>query len=83
MQTIKLTIIIEQDTDGFTATVPQLPGCFSCGDTEQDAFENIQEAIALYFEEPILEPTVAPASAELNQQPSRNIIMRKLELNVA
>jgi predicted RNase H-like HicB family nuclease len=79
MQTIKLTIIIEQDTDGFTASVPQLPGCFSCGDTEQEAFENIQEAIALY-----LEPVpVEHISTEHTQAPNRNIIMRELKLNVA
>ncbi|MBD0263805.1 MAG: type II toxin-antitoxin system HicB family antitoxin, partial [Tolypothrix sp. Co-bin9] len=29
---------------------PELPGCVSAGETEQEALENIREAIALYLE---------------------------------
>lgn len=41
---------IEQDEDGyFIATVPSLPGCISQGKTEDEAKENIKEAIALHL----------------------------------
>ena len=39
-----------QDEGGYTVTVPSLPGCISEGDTYEQAFANIREAIALYLE---------------------------------
>ncbi len=35
----------EEDGGGFLATVPDLPGCMSDGDTPAEAFENVQDAI--------------------------------------
>ena len=35
--------------EGVTAWVPGLPGCWSEGATEQEALENIQEAITEYL----------------------------------
>jgi len=44
-------VLIEQDEDGyFVVTVPALPGCISQGRTEEEAKENIKEAIALHLE---------------------------------
>ncbi len=44
-------VIIEEDEDGaFVATVPALPGCISQGDTEEEALENVKEAIELHLE---------------------------------
>jgi len=49
---MKLKIILEPSEEGgFTVYVPSLPGCISEGDTEEEAKENIKEAIALYLEE--------------------------------
>jgi len=43
--------IFEQEEDGgFSVSVPALPGCFSQGDTFEEAMRNIEEAIALYLE---------------------------------
>lgn len=39
-----------QDGGGFTAYVPDLPGCISEGDTLEEATAMIREAIALYLE---------------------------------
>ena len=36
---------------GFTVSVPALEGCFSEGDTEEEALENIKEAILCYLED--------------------------------
>ncbi len=33
------------------AKVPDLDGCFSCGDTIEEAKENIKDAITLYLED--------------------------------
>ena len=44
-------VILEQDPDGgYSAYVPDLPGCASQGDSYNEALTNIQEAIALYLE---------------------------------
>jgi predicted RNase H-like HicB family nuclease len=39
-----------QDEGGYTAYVPDLPGCISEGDTLEEAAAMIQEAMALYLE---------------------------------
>ena len=46
---MKFRIILEFDpeADGFSATCPELPGCASAGDTEEEARRNIEEAIRL------------------------------------
>ncbi len=49
---MRLKVILEEsDEGGFTVYVPSLPGCISEGDTEQEAMENIREAVELYLEE--------------------------------
>jgi len=48
---MKLRVVLEASDDGgFTAIVPSLPGCFSEGDTRDEALANVQEAIELYLE---------------------------------
>ncbi len=39
------------DRGGFRATVPDLPGCMSDGDTREAAARNIEDAIACWLEE--------------------------------
>lgn len=38
------------DSHAFGVVVPDLPGCFSAGDTLDEAMENAREAIALWIE---------------------------------
>ena len=48
---MKLKVVIESSEEGgFTVYVPSLPGCVSEGETEQEAMQNIREAIELYLE---------------------------------
>jgi predicted RNase H-like HicB family nuclease len=48
---MRLKVVLEpSDEGGFTVHVPSLPGCISEGETEQEALEHIEEAIALYLE---------------------------------
>lgn len=43
---MKSRIVIEQDEDGkFVASCPTLPGCWSQGDTREEAKRNIADAI--------------------------------------
>ena len=48
---MKLTVVLEPSEEGgFTAIVPSLPGCFSEGNSRDEALSNIREAIELYLE---------------------------------
>ncbi|MBS1554891.1 MAG: type II toxin-antitoxin system HicB family antitoxin [Bacteroidetes bacterium] len=43
-------IIYEKGTDGYSAYVPDLPGCTSAGATRKEVEESIVEAIKLHIE---------------------------------
>lgn len=49
---MKFTIAIEPGTKrtAFGVVVPDLPGCFSAGDTVEEAFDNAREAIETHVE---------------------------------
>lgn len=49
---MKFRIVTEFDpeTGYYAAYCPELPGCCSAGDTEQEAIQNAREAILLYLE---------------------------------
>jgi predicted RNase H-like HicB family nuclease len=45
-------VVFEKATDGsIWARVPDLDGCYSCGDTIEEAKEQVKDAIALYIED--------------------------------
>ena len=59
------TVVIEKAGDGsFSAYVPDLPGCVSCGDTPGEAIDSIREAIAGHIQtlREFGEPVPAPRS---------------------
>ena len=49
---MKLRVVVEYDneTGSYGVYCPELPGCASAGDSEEEALENIKEAIALFLE---------------------------------
>ena len=48
---MKLKVVLEPSEEGgFTVYVPSLPGCVSEGESENEALQNIREAIELYLE---------------------------------
>jgi predicted RNase H-like HicB family nuclease len=46
---MKYKIALRQSEEGFSVSVPGLPGCWSQGATEQEALQNIQDAIKEYL----------------------------------
>lgn len=46
---MKYKIALQQSEEGYSVSVPGLPGCWSQGATEQEALENIQDAIQEYL----------------------------------
>jgi len=43
-------VILEDETGGYVAFVPSLPGCHTQGESIDEVLENIKEAIELYLE---------------------------------
>jgi len=48
-QTMKYKIALHKSEEGFSVSVPGLPGCWSQGDTEDEALANIEDAIKEYL----------------------------------
>jgi len=46
---MRYQIVLEQTDEGYSVSCPGLPGCWSQGETEKDALENIQDAIREYL----------------------------------
>jgi len=47
---MKYKIRLEETDEGFAVWCPGLPGCWSQGETEEEALENIKDAITTYLE---------------------------------
>jgi predicted RNase H-like HicB family nuclease len=69
---MRFSIILEPaEEGGYTVSVPALEGCFTQGDTEQDALANAKEAILCYLE----------GLEKLNQIKARShSVIRELEI---
>ena len=71
----RVSVVIEQDEDGFYAYAPELPGCQTQGDTLDEAMGNIREAIDLYIETLDLD--------ERRQLVSKHVMTTSVEVAVA
>jgi antitoxin HicB len=54
MPSLEYPVLVEplptEEGGGFLATVPDLPGCMSDGDTPEEAVTNVQDAILAWLE---------------------------------
>ena len=50
MRSYRFSVVIERDKDGYFAFCPELQGCYSQGDTYEEALENIRDAVQLHLE---------------------------------
>jgi predicted RNase H-like HicB family nuclease len=46
---MKYKVVLQHSEEGFSASVPGLPGCWSQGATEREALANVQDAIREYL----------------------------------
>jgi len=46
---MKYRIALQKSKEGYSVSVPGLPGCWSQGATEREALENIRDAIKEYL----------------------------------
>ncbi|MDG6245041.1 MAG: type II toxin-antitoxin system HicB family antitoxin [Methanolobus sp.] len=60
MKKYTFPVVIEKDQDGYFAMCPALDGCYSQGDTYEEALENIKDAIVLMLEDMQMSDETAP-----------------------
>jgi predicted RNase H-like HicB family nuclease len=65
---MKWRVLLEQDheTSDWAAWCPELPGCASAGETQDEALINIREAIELYLEPQLLKLPPDVVQSEVN-----------------
>lgn len=65
---MRYLVVIEKTKTGYSAYVPDLPGCITVGDTKEETEQNIQEAILLHIEgmKEDGEPIPPPVSEGMN-----------------
>ncbi len=51
MKIYRFSVIIEKNGDGYFALCPELQGCYTQGDTYEEALKNIKDAIRLHVED--------------------------------
>lgn len=47
--TFRVVLEYDSESQSYSAVCPELPGCTSAGDTEEEAREGIAEALRLYL----------------------------------
>lgn len=55
-------IIIEKDADGYFVSCPSLQGCYTQGDSYEEAIANIRDAIRLHIEDRLANNETIPTS---------------------
>jgi predicted RNase H-like HicB family nuclease len=66
MKRFTLPIIVESDPDGYFVSCPALQGCYSQGDTYEEAITNIKDAIRLHIEDRLADGEELPELATVS-----------------
>lgn len=66
---MRYPVVIEQgsETEAFGVVIPDLPGCFSAGDTLDEAVKNASEAAALWIEDALDNGEKVPEPSSLDK----------------
>jgi predicted RNase H-like HicB family nuclease len=51
MTKYRFSVVIEKDADGYFAFCPELQGCYTQGESYEEALKNIEDAIHLHIED--------------------------------
>ena len=68
---MRYPVVLHKDkSSDYGVTVPDLPGCFSVGDTMEDALDNVVEAVECHLEGLLFDGEVIPEvqSVEVHQK---------------
>jgi predicted RNase H-like HicB family nuclease len=64
---VKYLVVVERGESSYGAQVPDLPGCYAVGETEEEVLRLIRDAITLHLEglEAAGQPVPRPSSTAL------------------
>jgi predicted RNase H-like HicB family nuclease len=62
MRRFTIPVVIERDQDGYFAFCPVLPGCYTQGDSYEEAIENIQDAVRLHIADRLASGELIPSA---------------------
>jgi predicted RNase H-like HicB family nuclease len=62
----RFPVVIEKDRSGYFAACPALQGCYTQGNSYEEALQNIEEAISLHVEDRIENGEQVPTSDEIS-----------------
>jgi predicted RNase H-like HicB family nuclease len=67
MKVYDFKVLIEPDEEvgGYVVSCPTLPGCYTQGDTIEEALQNIREAILLCLEDMLAENQPIPDTSKI------------------
>jgi predicted RNase H-like HicB family nuclease len=67
---MKYSVIVHKENNSeFGVTVPDIPGCFTCGETLDEALKNLQDAVECYYEgEGVCAPKASNIETLMNNQ---------------
>ena len=66
MRRYRFSVVIERDPDGYFAFCPELQGCYTQGDTFEEALENIRDAIRLHVIDRLESGEEVPQAEEIS-----------------
>jgi predicted RNase H-like HicB family nuclease len=65
-EVMRYPVVIHKDSEScFGVTVPDIPGCFTFGDTLEEALKNIQEAVECHLHDSATLPPPSPLEKHL------------------
>ena len=66
MKHLTFPIVVEADADGYFVSCPALQGCYSQGDTYEEAVLNIKDAIRLHLEDRLADGEEIPEPVSIS-----------------
>ncbi len=64
MTNFTLPVVIEKDSDGYFAFCPSLQGCYTQGDTYEEAVTNIEDVMRLHIESRLANGQTVPVGTK-------------------
>jgi predicted RNase H-like HicB family nuclease len=66
MKLYHFPIVIEHDSNGYFVSCPALQGCYTQGNTYEEAMQNIADAVQLYIEDVVAQGSAIPEIGTLS-----------------
>ena len=66
MSVYRFSVVIEKDKEGYFAFCPEFQGCYTQGDTYEEALENIKDAIRLHVKDRLEDGEEIPQSESVS-----------------